>query len=56
MRSGSVGMDYDRAEMVLLSVSSRGGYEGVEEALIVITELQRLEEETGRRTMIRISN
>ena len=49
-------MDYDRAKLVLSSVSSREGYEVVEEALTMITELQWLEEETGRRTMIRISD
>ena len=49
-------MNYDRARLVLLSVGSRERSEVVEEALTVITELQWLKEETGRRTMIRISN
>ena len=43
-------------ELVWLSVSSSERSEVVEAALSMIAELQWVEEDTGRRTRIRISN
>ena len=48
-------MDYDRAKLVWLSMSSIKRSEVVEAALSRVAEL-RWVEETGRRTRIRISN